>query len=428
MPVVHCERCGREAAAEVGSYEYCVKCGLYVCAASCWRASGFCSSCAPTVRRRTVERDVALLRRVDRRLQELRREVLTLASGSRRVVGSDDARLDLACLEIKYGSAVRVHHRILGQRISAKRREKLAPLSARIQSNADASLDALGRAAAALNAAAPAPGRSQRLGQSVADALQRSMRPPIIASAAAVVLLLVVVYAVLPDSTPRAEGVLSGVQPPPSVAPPPPADAGSPTAAASPLSSPAPAIANRVEMDFDGERIGPFEADGWHHSGGVVEVAAYPTPFDRSIVVTSVDGQQAETCFRFSDGSRLLSLGVDFAVDGETGATVTLRDEAATPLVALDLGEDGTAVTRHDGTRLASEEGVDPDAWYSLGIEESAGEVVVAVAPGGEGSEPILTATTTGPLRVTSICFGAGAANASAYYDNLRLEYERSSA
>lgn len=431
--MLHCERCGREAAPHIGSYRYCVACGLYVCAASCWHPSGFCVGCAPSLSRRTISRDVALLRRVDRRLREARRETAALAMGGTRRVGSDDVPFDLACLERKHASAVAVYHSVLGQRMSADRRERLRRLTDRIHRNAIASGDAIEHAAAAAN---PAPSavladRLLGLGRRVVESLEPSRRSAHLAfAAAALVVVLVAVYvSALPPSRPP-EGVLSGVPPPASVADPPPDDDPSAGGVTPPASAtPAPAVL--VDVTFDDDRIGPLASAGWAVGAAIVEVSAYPTPFDRSLAVSSADGTAVEACFAIEDAVRFGSAGITLHLDdaASTVATVTLRDPTSTPVLVVTASQTETTVENGGGTMLLSGEGLSPDAWYTVSVEESAGEVVVEVSDGAGAGLPASRASIDETFSVASVCLGvSGTPGASAHYDNLHVRYERSAA
>src|SRR5688572_29916690 len=121
--VVHCEQCGAAAAPEVGSLEYCVDCGLYVCP-RCWTNNrSTCAACARATGRRTRVVDLRLLRRIDRRLREVAGESATLQS-PRMSGDAASIDVDLACLRVKARSAIAARD-YLSSTFGAERRSLL---------------------------------------------------------------------------------------------------------------------------------------------------------------------------------------------------------------------------------------------------------------------------------------------------------------
>lgn len=424
--MVHCERCGSEAVPEDGLFDYCVACGLFVCQA-CWHTSGFCTACAPSLVRSSAARDAALLRRVDRRFREAEREARSLRRAIATRRPRDELSAEVACLELKVASAARVRDRVLGGRISEKRRARLEPLTHRVDRHAAASHTAAARIAGALTPARPRQIPAPEPGPGLFERLRAASSPGRLAS---VTLGLVVLLAVITGSLasrpsrPAGEGTLSGVpnrtpQPSPSLV------AGTPTAA-SPSQGSAP---TSVDTGFDDQRIGPITDAAWGRPPDEARIVAFPTSFDRSVEVRSGNGDAREACFSPTEGRfAVQSLAIDLRLndDDATIATINLRSESA-PGVQIDLGADAVLVTQ-GGTRIGSGEGLEPAAWLQVGVEATADGVGVRVTPVEGGSSLQILLDIDGLPPAQAVCLGVvGAAGASVHYDNLAITYQRSS-
>jgi hypothetical protein len=425
--MVHCERCGAEAAPVGGAFDHCVACGLFVCHA-CWHLSGFCIACSPAMAEPSAARDLALLRRVDRRLREAERE----ASSIRRALATGERlealTADVACLELKVASASRARDEVLGGRISARRRRRLEPLTHRIDRHAVSSQTAAARAASALTLAKPSAIRSARtIGW---FPRRRAVVPSLRWAIAAVAVLFVGVL--LADLASRAgrpagEGTLSGV---PSRAPGASASigvGGSPGLGTSPSPTSAPLA---LEASFDDLRIGPISDGAWVGAPAEARVVAFPTPFDRSVEVRSTNGNALETCLSPGPGDFAVeSLSVDLRLDDRAGtvATTSLRSRSPAHGAEVVVTTDA-AIVSVAGTPIGSSGGIAPGAWFRLGVAVTERNFQVRVTPiDGGPSVEIPVASAEMPLA-HAICFGVlGEPGASVHYDNVAVVYQRSS-
>lgn len=417
--MVHCEQCGAEARAESGAVNYCLQCGLYVCA-GCWSPRGFCTTCSPGPRRRTFARDLLLLRRVDRRLRELMREAPAILARIRDGQDISAVSFDAQCMRSKARSAERGRDRVLQHESRRSgQRALLTPLASRVDRHA-LGVRAIGEeVAAALQAATnqhvaarprDTPVFSSRLmGRSAVE---------VGGAAVAVAVVVAVAVALLGPSAPRTggEGVLSGG---PDRAP---AASVAPSTAAAPTRSPGPSPVT-VAASFDEARIGSSWGD--FQGSGSVGVVAFPTAFDRSVEVVTEDGAPVDTCLAFDSAISVVALEVDAYMEeaGDVAGSVSLLDGRGRPLIRIALRADESVATVGGGA-LAVAGGVEARAWYRVRLAERTSRIDFSVDRLADG----VFRLTTAALRVDSlgsanrICLGvSGEPGAAAYYDNLRV-------
>lgn len=417
--MVHCERCGARCIPVSGMYDYCVVCGLYVCSA-CWDARGFCADCSRSLGRRTVARDARMLRKADRRLRETVREtdVVRRKAGGRRIVPAAMTEMDRGFLELKIGAAERVRGSVMGGRMTRARRDALLALAERIDRHARLarrSVDGTARLGLP-HEAGLRPVRVERIAAIVAGLSIRYSGLVVVA-----LLLVAVGIASWDDDGPIAGEVLSGR--PTEGLPSPSADPSAPDAAPSgtPMAE---------QLTFDDERIGPIADGRWGKVNDLVRIAAYPTPFDRSIEVRTHDGEPAEACFSPAPTPFLVQgLSVDVFVPstGSVGATVTLASGSGDAELVIEMGTSAVTVTS-GGRTLASEPGIVADRWHRVRLDSAADGIAVALgAPVEDGPSASRQLGISSLRPVARICFGAaGQPGISVYFDNLAVGYQAS--
>jgi hypothetical protein len=415
----YCERCGNFVDADGPAGDYCVRCGLYVCA-DCWDSADACTTCKAAAGRRTFTKDLALLRRVDRRLREVGREAGALNSrvASRREP-TQVLTTDLACLRLKAAAAARVRDRLLTTARSARNLSTLTPLVDRIAVHAAKSeslLSSAGRATEELDAEAA----RSRLDEDDAPPLygrliRRSSAAwiPALGAAAGVAVVAVAIA----QAQGIRESVLGGGLPSPSPASSPEVRTDVP--ASSPVSSPSAVIAT-----FDDQRIG--SAAGWEAtSTGSIAVVALPTSFDRSLEVRSTEGTPIVGCLALDDPVELGAFDVDLLLSapdpGTAAVTFVARD--AVELLRLEVGTDAATASLADGSS-ASASGIAPEEWFHVGLTAREGGYDITLAPRGgvpDGSEP-MRLDTHAPGPIAEVCLALeGPPGATAHYDNLAL-------
>jgi hypothetical protein len=438
---VHCERCGSRAMAAAGGIEFCIECGLYVCA-PCWQASQhLCETCAGAESpRRGRGSSVPIARRADRRLREVAFEAAALASGAASS-DADPSWTDHACLVIKAAGAESVGAQALG-RLNEAAAERAWPLVRRFHQHALVASAELEQAASRL---APSEGRfklsrAAGSGTSVAPEAQPLIPPelPQVASkqepgdrwrrmpvALTIAAAIIVVAAVLAPGwlrqLPRGEGVLGGG---PSTASPETGAAGqemspSPTALV-PAASPASLV-----FGFDTVRMGGGVGEGWIQSSGVA-VAALPTAVDRSARLEVTSDAQPETCRLvdppLADASRFT---VEVILDPllPASATIELRDPMGNPSLALTLDRSRATLSTRSGQVLAEAAGPTPGQWYRIEVVTEGVAVWRMIAledPSGPGVEVGIALPAFAP--VAAICLGAeGPPDSAVNYDDVAL-------
>jgi hypothetical protein len=361
------------------------------------------------------------MRRVDRRLREVWLEAAMFAA---RVAdeGQPDELLatDLACLRLKASAATDARDEIVARRRKSKQKATHAALTQRVDRHATESERLLLRLGRAL--ALRVTTESDRSPDGISThATERSFRRrtwiPVLGTAAA--LTLAAVALVVIESDRIREGLLAGG---PDVSPisertpvPRESQGGAPTVAASPLT---------IVHTFDDERIG--FPDGWDRAavGGSVSVVAFPTSFNRSLEVTTTDGELTASCLRLDTPVQLGAFEVDLLLPGPGRGTagVTLGTPGSAELLSIVAGTDAISMTAADGSSVTAA-GVAPEEWYRLRLKaQRAGyEITVENLAAGGYRSPIRIDTTSS-VPVSQICLEIdGSSGAAAHYDNLAL-------
>ena len=425
--MVHCEQCGAAAAPKVGSLEYCVDCGLYVCL-RCWTNSrSTCAVCARAAGRRTRVGDQRLLRRIDRRLREVAGESATLQS---RQLSGDLALIDadLACLRVKAQCAITAHDH-LSSTFGVERRSLLASLLGRIDRHAERANEVLDQTALLVSWGATSRARDlPGVPQHARSLLRRSDMASILNShsalrglAAAVVLLtaLLVLPSLFDARSPRVgDGVLGSASGPSATA--------QTTEEPSPTSPPvAPAVSTEVLLPFDEERIAEGLGQQWRIEGsdpGAVSVVAYPTAFNRSARLAPHDGGTASACFQAAQPLEINRVGLDVTLGTDAPvAGVSLRDAEAQTVVQVEFDVNGLRAVTSAQNPAVLDHTVAPAAWYR--IEFDRGGSTVTVRPLQEAefhSEGI--SLDIPPTVLADLCISAdGPAGSAVNFDNLEI-------
>ena len=422
MPIVHCERCGAAVAARSGSYDYCVRCGLYVCTA-CWNDAGAsCVTCAANIGRRTFVRDVLLMRRVDRRLRELTREALSvhreIASQSKPL---EALRTDYACLRLKAASAERARDFIVAHKRRPQHRAKLAAMAARVDRRALGAAFVVAHVGTALELREAHVPMDAEFGA----AAGRSRRParwlPALAGLGALLTLAAVMVMASQDES-RREGTLSGVpavtRSDRSLSPPPAAAASSPASIVPPAT---------LAVDFDDQRIGA--SAGWEQPADtdLVGVAAFPTSFDRSLRVATDDGAPVSSCLRVVPPVRLGMAEVDVVPDGaDVTAGFSLRSSGMSLIVRTALTGTTTRLTGTDGS-TATITGNTAGGWHRVSVSSATDGLDLVAGPVDQRYEQRPAAhLESGPAGdVGRVCFEvSGPPGSVAHFDNLTIGNE----
>jgi hypothetical protein len=412
-----CERCGHSASIEAGSVQWCLQCDLYVCT-KCWDARRRrCADCAPLVARASRARDLTLLRRVDRRLREVARDSSALPKQADVASGSTiDA--ELALLRLKTSTAVQNSEDALARRLRSARAGEVESLARRIRrhaTSADAAVARANRAAWFL------PAR---------DGARGPVKPPrqlVVGGVVAAAVALVAVAVLAGDlglGPSGREGVLGGV----------PSDGRSsrsgsvgPEVAASPE-----AEEHRVSLafDFNEVRMGEGIGDAWGREPATaatesIQVAAYPTPFDRSARLTSTGKPAVAACAAVVPQD-LQRIAFDVYIDPARPAVGTLSLYAAGDQAALEIviDADEPLSARVATGELAPGPRIAPGAWRRVELIADGGDLrwrvrslaepTAAPADGSLGHAAI--------VPITRICLGVvGPAGHAVSYDNLEI-------
>jgi hypothetical protein len=160
-------------------------------------------------------------------------------------------------------------------------------------------------------------------------------------------------------------------------------------------------------------------------SGGSIAVAAFPTPFDRSLEVRTAGGTPGAGCLALETPVELGAFEVDLllsAPDPGTAAVIFVMPDAV-ELMRLEVGTGATAISVADGASVGAA-GIAPEAWYRLRIiARSTGyEVTLEDLAAGAFRAPLIVETGS-LVPVGQICLGVDApSGAAAHYDNLTLD------
>jgi len=418
-PVIHCELCGAVAIAALPSSQFCIACGIYVCA-GCWREPVLrCSICEPSVPRPSKRLHVWTLRRADRRLREV---ITELAEPDDDTEGGWDKRAQAV---IKIEGSLVAARAALAHLPRAREQARIASLLARIQRDRTAAVAALERARVVTR-------RTRRIAP--LDATRRSIaswsrlvreshdrRTGVAAAAAAAVLAVLAGWSLIDMLGDRstAEGVLSGGPRDAEVASGPSSESGG---GPSPTATPSVAGQSLALFEFDARQMGSGLGAGWRDAGGgEVSVAAFPTGVDRSARLVADGATPAITCRTFEAGA--LAIQVDVFLDPRVpvAARVELTNAAAGARVAIDLSEARTVVSI--AGEVVEAAGVQPGQWMHVELRSEDGGAAWQVNQRG-----VLLAQGRSEGRaledVTEICLGAEArAGGTAHYDNLAIRW-----
>lgn len=436
---MYCEGCGSAVRVQSGSVEYCLECGLYVCA-HCWSSPGSrCRACVEASRHPARNVSLRLARRADRRLREVAREGAVIAA----VGGSaerGDAWTDHACLTVKADAAERAGMRALRE-LRGRSAARARPLAERIQRHtqiADAVLDGAASGLIGLDARASLNDSSE-VNSTAADVsgseLIRAWRPvgALLLVAAGILALVVLTPGWLDlvplGGTPDGEGVLGGD----------PGGEGAAVASdfddsvfgktASPSASSPSASPATLAMGFDTVRMGGGIGEKWIGSAGIgdaVSIAAFPTPIDRSASLAVTYEARPEACHALDPPiDDVNHVAIDAILDGEDPAegTVELRDAADETVMVLGLAASSATLLIGSGP-VVEAPGLEPGHWYSMEVlADGAWRVLLRDDPDGAVTEAPVGAPTLG--SVAEVCLRAdGPPGAAVNYDNLLITNE----
>ena len=431
-----CERCGVATMMEEGSTEFCLACGLLVCAA-CWRAPDHrCASCAVLHQPPSRRGELEVVRRWDRRVREVIRGVALLETGATTADPSIELRREHASLVLKSDGAERAGRVAMARLSPASRTLRDTLLFRRIRRHELLAHDSLERVSATIPRLDAGGGRMAPDAQSAKSPVSAGEwlligRVLMVAlSVVAIVILAQGWLGQLSFSGARdGEGVLGGVPTGGS------ADevtnidrthAASPSPAA-PLASP-----STLRFDFDTVRMGNGIGEGWVRSNGSevgVAVAAYPTAVDRSVRLVVTENGSPETCRTVNPPmAEVRRFSVEVILDPKVpaGAMIELRDAAGEPLLTLDLGEAQVVLSRNGGESVTMAEGLRPGGWYGIevvGDRVAKWRVRPLDDPSGSGVEmPVEWSSLD---AVGEICLGAdGPLDSALNYNNLVMRNE----
>jgi hypothetical protein len=426
-PLIYCELCGTVAIAVLPSTQFCIDCGLYVCA-GCWReADSRCSICVLSAKRPSMRQRVRTLRRVDRRLREVIAELDEPDDGME--LGWD--RPALATIKIE--AALQARDVAVAHLPIARQRRRVTALLRRIERHSAAAPAAVERELARrstlrLAAATPSRGPIARLAPVLRLPRAPEDRRIWIAAGAAATVLTVLVGGSLIGTTLRqrdiAEGVLSG-SPQEGAAP----SIDSAGGAAPPAAStPSPAGDSVALFDFDGRQMGSGLGPGWRDAGGgEVNLAAFPTGVDRSARLVADGTTPTKACRTLDAGARAVEIDVFLDPPVPVAGRVELTDAADGPVIAIELSESRTLVsTAADVVEAA---GVQLATWVHVEVRWDDGGMAWEVTQEANASGPPVhgrseARTTEG---FTEICLGVEAAEGgAAHYDNLAIQWTSS--
>lgn len=433
-PTTRCERCGVATMMQAGSTEFCLACGLLVCAA-CWREQDHrCVSCAVLHQRPSWRGDLEVVRRWDRRLREVIRGAALLEAGATTSDPSIDLRREYASLVLKSDGAERAGRVALARLSPARRTLRDVLLLRRIRRHESLARDSLERVSATfpgLEAGGVPMAADAQSTRSPASARELLLIGRVLMVALSVVAIVIVAQGWLAQLSfgggRNGEGVLGGVPIGSSGDEVTHTDRASPSPAAAPLASP-----STLHFDFDSVRMSNGIGEGWVQSTGgdaAVAVAAYPTAVDRSARLVVTQDANLETCRSVDPPvAEVHRFSVDVVLDQQmpAKARIGLRNAAGDPLLTVDLAETQAALSTSGGERVTMAEGLEPGAWYSI---EIVGDRVLEWrvrprdGPSGSGVEMPVEWF---PLRsVGEICLGAdGPPDAAVNYDNLVITNE----
>ena len=424
--IIHCERCG--VATVAGTTEFCLACGLYVCAA-CWSQRVLrCSECRQPLRRPSFITHVRTLRRWDRRLREVIRDLDSLERTSGSGSPPSDEFNELACLLIKAGAVDRAGEAALARLPPTRRARGVVLLIQRIRRHAASAESGLARLTEGLWSSAAAPVQSRQVeADGVGLGLRRRVSP-VVAGAAAAVLLAVVLGAAWLDpiglgnqrtgegvlgGDPAARGIGVGT---PTTKPTNQAEVGVPP-------PPSEAAASAQLINFDAVRMGSGIGEGWAGSdGGEVTLVAFPTGVDRSARLVAREGQPTTTCRPIKRGVRKIGFDLILDADIPAGAVVELRDRTSDPVLTLLVSETRTVVSIAE--RVVERRGVKPARWYRIEVvDREPGVKWQLELRDGKAARPVEAVIDDVTLgNVSEICLKADGPDGGAVnYDNLAI-------
>jgi hypothetical protein len=423
-PVIHCELCGAIAIAAAPSTQFCIDCGLYVCA-GCWREAAWrCTTCALSGKRPSMRLHVWTLRRADRRLREVLADLDKLDDDTEH--GWDSRAPAVIKIEASLHAA-----ELAADRLPRSRQQpRVAALLRRIERDAATAWTALERPRGQRHAPRLAPDIPSR--RSIARVPpflgfprgrpQRGML--IAAGASAAVLTVLVGWSVLgPTLQERgiAEGVLSGGPQDGAVHSPDSAADGGGRAAV----TPSPAPDSVAVFDFDGRQMGSGLGADWRDAGGgEVSLAAFPTGVDRSARLVADGSTPAKTCRRFEVDVRGIEIDVFLDPLVPVAARVELTDAAEVTVIAIELSESRSVVST--AADVVEGAGVTPARWIHVAIRSEDGGVDWEVTEKGGRSEPAVQGRSDGRAtdELTQVCLGVDAiAGGTAHYDNVAIRW-----
>lgn len=436
-PTTRCERCGVATMMQERSTEFCLACGLLVCAA-CWREQEHrCVACAVPHQRPSWRGDLDAVRRWDRRLREVIRGVALLEAGATISDQVIDLRREHASLVLKSDGADRAGRVALARLPPASRTLRHEFLLRRISRHELLAHDSLERVSAmfpGLEAVGVRMAADAQSAKSRASAGERLLVGQVLMVAVSVVAIVILAQGWLDqlpfDGSRVGEDVLGGA---------PTGEAGDaatnidpsqgarPSPAAVPTASPA-----TIQFDFNTVRMGGGIGEGWVQSNGndaAVAVAANPSAVDRSARLVAAQDATLETCWSVDPPmAQVHRFRMDVVLDPEMPATASigLRDAAGDSLLRVDLAETQVALSSSGGESVTMAEGLEPGTWYSV---EVVGDRVLAlrVRPrDGPSVSGVEMPTEWGSLHpVGEICLGAdGPPDAAVNYDNLVITNE----
>jgi hypothetical protein len=420
-PVIHCELCGAAAIAVLPSTQFCIDCGLYVCA-GCWRDTvSRCSTCALLVKRPSRKLHVWTLRRADRRLREV---IADLAEPDDDTEHGWDRR---AQATIKIDASLRAREAAVAHLPRARKQSRVIALLRRFERNLTAARAAIERPRVSRSRprfAADIPSRGSVAQLALLLRLPRGRYQWITwiaaGTAAAVVTAFLGLSLIATEIREEgiAEGVLSGGPQEGAASSPSSAPAG----AARPGVTASPTRNSDALFDFDGRQMGSGLGPGWREAGGgEVVVAAFPTGVDRSARLVADGTAPARTCRTFDAGARAVAVDVFLDPPAPVAARLELADAADGPVIAMDLSESRSVVSI--ASDVVEGAGVQLANWIHVEMRSEDGGVAWEVTQ-ENGPGPSLQGRSEGRTTevLTKICLGVEAsAGGAAHYDNLAI-------
>ncbi len=416
-PSSFCERCGFPASIQAGSVHSCLLCDRYV-GTECWDARRRrCGDCAPLTARASKARDMMLLRRVDRRLREVARDAIALSMQSAEADGSTiDA--ELVCLRLKTSNALENGEDALARRLRGARAGDVEALASRIGVHALLADSAVARAESAAVAA------SARDAASGPPVLVRQLVLGGLAGVAAAVVAVVVLTGILDPDPFEREGVLGGAPGDGSSSPTGPIGG---TQTARPNAQEHPVL---LAFDFNDVRMGEGIGEEWGGqpttaAGDSIQVAAFPTSFDRSARLTSSGRPDVAACASVvpQDVERV---GFDVYIDPARPAVGTLSLYAANgePALQIVIDPEGQLSARVPTGELPLGPRIAAGAWRRVELVAEAGDLRWRVRSFDETNH-VVTDGSLGQVDlvpITRVCLAAlGPAGRAVSYDNLEI-------